>query len=106
MDGQEGKTEKDSWSLQGSVADCETMSEIVSSRIYERDSHLCQETGWWLDNHFQGTLCFGKRKRIKMLMVGETRLLVLILPFFLFVLLYNFLNRHVYPYVLNLHLPL
>lgn len=43
MDGQEGKTKTDSLSLQGNVTDCETMSEIVSSRIYERDSHLCEE---------------------------------------------------------------
>lgn len=43
MDGREGKTKTDSWSLQGNVTDCETMSEIVNSRIYERDSHLCEE---------------------------------------------------------------
>lgn len=85
------------------------MSEMGQSAVrYTKGTVICVRklAAGWLDNHFQGTLFFfsGKGKRIKILIVGETRLLVFILIFlFLF---YNSLNRGVDPYVLNLHLLL
>lgn len=92
MDFQEVKSQKNSWYLQQIITDCQTMSEIrrCVTELTEVSQWCEQIPVIWLLGGWIITFevpCYGKGRRTKMVMVGETQVSLFILIFFFFKIL-------------------